>query len=269
MMPQTIPISLRLQCSLAAAITDPSSLVAPDLLGIAPWSPRRVEALRKGPQGRRFEHALAVDLGLVDLASGETLAMGLRTREDVRLALRMSIAPTAEIRTGVRQLAATVFRKTIGRAVRRADRQLLSEFLGEDALLTAARQAETFWPSLAVFDALDTALLARPDEPVRDKEATAEGGREPAWTRPTLAREIETLPALLRHAWGILHACVDGIDKTSGVLLRARFGSALAGLVPAAGPKGSSAEELLSASQRTVIFNLLQRKVPAWSTSID
>lgn len=273
MTPPGVPKSVRLQCSLAAAIADPASLVAPDLQGLPPWGPDRLGPFRDGPQGRFLASALATDLGLHDLSGGDTLAVGLRTREDVRLALQISIAPAADLRTGVRQLAAATFRKTIGNAVRKADRLMLSEFIGEEALLTATRQAETFWPSLSVFDTLDPALLDRPAEPAQpDGEPSARDARAGStpWSRPVLSGEIAALPAILRQTWGILHACVDATDKTSGAMLRARFGAGLADLLPAGGLRGpAAAARSIPAPQCAVIFNLLQRKVPAWSTSID
>ena len=269
MMAPAIPRSLRLQCSLAAAISNPASLVAPDLQGLSPWGPDRLEPFRGGPHGRFLATALATDLGLSQLVAGESLGVGLRTREDVRLALQISIAPFAELRAGVRQLAAATFRKTIGNAVRKADRLMLSEFIGEEALLTATRQAETFWPSLSVFDTLDPGLLARPPEPSQPDGEAAAGDLRP-WSRPVLSREIAALPAILRQTWGILHACVDATDKTSGAILRARFGAGIADLLPAAGLLGPSvAARPVPAPQCAAAFNLLQRKVPAWSTSID
>ncbi|WP_187972897.1 hypothetical protein [Aquibium microcysteis] len=265
MMPPGIPRSVRLQCSLAAAITNPASLVASDLQGLSPWDPDRLKPFRDGPNGDLVARALAADLGLHDLAAGDSLAVGLRTKEDVRLALQIAIAPASELRAGVRQLAAATFRKTIGNAVRKADRMMLSEHVGEEALLTATRQAETFWPSLSVYDTLDPGLLAAPQEP-----AQAHGEAAAAWSRPRLSREIALLPAILRQAWGILHACVDATDKTSGAMLRARFGAGLADLLPAGGLRGpAAAARSIPAPQCAVIFNLLQRKVPAWSTSID
>lgn len=266
-----LPRSIRLQCSLAAAITDPSSLIARDLLGVAPWGPVRLDTLCRGPHGHFIAHSLAIDLGLNDLVAAESLAVGLRTREDVRLALQISIAPAAEIRDGARQLAAAAFRKTIGGAVRKADRLMLSEYLGEDALLTATRQAETFWPSLSVFDTRDPALLGRPQDATEGDDASRQPEAvDAAWSRPRLAREIAGLPLLLRQSWGILHACVDATDKTSGAILRARFGAAITDLLPEGAALGRPvAERPLPPSQCAVIFNLLQRKVPAWSTSID
>ena len=269
MMAPAIPRSVRLQCSLAAAIANPRSLVADDLQGLSPLSPDRLRPFREEPL---FAHALAMDLGLYELVAGESLTVGLRTKEEVRLALQISIAPMAELRTGVRQLAAAAFRKTIGNAVRKSDRLMLSEHLGDEALLTATRQAETFWPSLSVFDSLDPALLARPPEPAQPGGDAAPGaptGASP-WSRPVLSREIGTLPAILRQSWGILHACVDATDKTSGAILRARFGAGLGDLLPAAGLLGTSAAaRSIPASQCAAILNLLQRKVPAWSMSTD
>jgi hypothetical protein len=272
MMPPAIPRSVRLQCSLAAAIANPTSFVAADLQGLSPWSPERLQPFRDGPKGDVFAQALAIDLGLFDLAAGESLAIGLKTREDVRLALLISMAPISELRNGLRQLAAVAFRKTIGNAVRRADRLMLSEHLGEEALLTATRQAETFWPSLSVFDTLDPALLASPQALAQpaDAAAGATPGGGDRWSRPVLSREIEGQPAILRHSWGILHAAVETTDKASGAILRARFGTGLADLLPATGLRGpSGAAKSLPAPQCAAIFNLLQRKVPAWSTSTD
>jgi hypothetical protein len=267
MMPPGIPRSVRLQCSLAAAITNPGSLVAPDLQGLSPWGPDRLAPFRDGAHGQALSRALAADLGLDALVAGEALTVGLRTKEDVRLALQISIAPASELRAGVRQLAAATFRKSIGNAVRKADRMMLSEHVGEEALLTATRQAETFWPSLSVFDTLDPGLLARPQEPAQS-DAEADGGAP--WSRPVLSREIALLPAILRQAWGILHACLDATDGTSGAMLRARFGAGLAELLPTGGLRGpAAAARSIPAPLCAVIFNLLQRKVPAWSTSID
>lgn len=273
MMPPGIPRSVRLQCSLAAAITNPASLVAPDLQGLAPWGPDRIAPFRDGPHGQALARALMADLGLDDLVAGEALTVGLRTREDVRLALQIAIAPASELRTGVRQLAAATFRKTIGNAVRKADRQMLAEHVGEEALLTATRQAETFWPSLSVFDTLEPGLLARPAEPPQpDAEPAAGDARAgaAAWSRPILSREIALLPAILRQTWGILHACLEATDRTSGAMLRARFGAGLAELLPAGGLRGpAAAARTVPAPLCAAVFNLLQRKVPAWSTSID
>jgi hypothetical protein len=123
-----------------------------------------------------------------------------------------------------------------------------------------------------VFDSLDPALLARPPEPSQreDDGARDPQARDARWSRPAISREIARLPAILRHSWGILHACVDATDKTSGAILRARFGTGIADLLPVAGLLGTTVGgRSMPALQCTAIFNLLQRKVPAWSTSID
>lgn len=243
--------SIRLLARLAEVVSKPADYWAADLTGLASMPPEALSSLYHGRSGALFQKALATDLAFSDIDVGENFMVELKTAPDIGLAVRIACAPISEITAALRHMAASIYCKAINGAVRKSDRDAMFDMLGADGLLTAQRQAEVFWPSLAQLASVDARLVAKPIE--ETPEPT-----EKEWKRPATSMAIAGQPRAIQHAYAILLQHVGGVSVTIARLLQARLGRPPEDL----GPKS------LSPQQSREIRDLLERKAPTWSTII-
>lgn len=241
--------SIRLMARLAEVMSRPADYWPEDMTGLASLSPAATADLYRGGRGALFQKSLAMDLKLADIEIGDSFMVELKTVPDVAQAVRITCAPIQEIMVALRHLAASVYCKAVNGAVRKSDRDAMLDMLGFDGLLTAQRQAHVFWPTLAQLATIEARLAASLGEP-----PPSEG----PWQRPATSMIIAGRPLALQHAYAILLAHITAVSATVGRILRARLGA-----VP--GAFGSAA---LSPQQNGEIRDLLERKVPTWSTTI-
>ncbi len=241
--------SIRLIARLASVMARPADSWPSDMTGLASLPPAAAAELYRGQRGAVFQKALAIDLGLADIEIGDSFMVELRTAPDVAQAVRIACAPVPEIMIALRHLAACIYCKAVNGAVRKADREAMLAMLGADGLTTAQRQAEVFWPSLARLATVEARLAATLVEPQPSEEP---------WTRPATSTVILGHPLALQHAYAVLLAHVTRTSATIGRILRARLGA-----VP-----GAFGTPALSPVQDRDIRDLLERKVPTWSTTI-
>lgn len=245
--------SIRLLAGLAEVMSLPARSWPADRTGIAPLSPRDLAAAYGGPMARIFNHALAQDLGLAALPFPDSVVVALKTDPALPAALRIAAAPFGELLPALRHLSAAIHARSVNSAVRKADRLAILDMLGEDAEMTAQRQADVFFPSLRTLAI---------DEPVQTPSAAGEAAMqddETAWSRPAVAGDILSLPPALRRAFDVLCLYVASIHPTLADLMAARFGTAHR-------PAGEALT--LSPVHAIEIRDLLERKVPAWSMPI-
>lgn len=241
--------SIRLMARLAEVMSRPADYWPQEMTGLASLPPNALADLYRGNRGALFQKALAMDLKLADIEIGDKFMVELKTVSDVAQAVRIACAPIPEIMVALRHLAACIYCKAVKSAVRKSDRDAMLDMLGADGLLSAQRQAEVFWPSLAGLAVVETGLAAIPAEP-----PPSDG----PWNRPATSTSIAGKPPALHHAYSILLAHVTAVSATVGRILRARLGA-----VP-----GQFGPQTLSPQQDREIRDLLERKVPAWSTTI-
>jgi hypothetical protein len=245
-----VPQSIQLLARLADVVARPADFWPADMTGLATLPPTTVASLYKGRSGALFQRALAADMKLSEIEIGDNFMVELRTVPDVAGAVRIASAPIEEIMTALRHLAAAIYCKAVNGAVRKADRDAMHDMLGADGLLTAQRQAEVFWPSLAQLASLDARLIGNP---IAEPPST-----DGPWKRPGTSLAIAGKPLALQHAYGILLAYVGAISETVTGILRARLGDVA----------GDFAATPVSARQTQEIRDLLERKAPTWSTTI-
>ena len=241
--------SIRLIARMAEVMSRPADYWPREMTGLASLSPDVAADLYRGGRGALFQKALAMDLKLADIEIGDSFMVELRTVPDVAQAVRIACAPIQEIMLALRHLAASIYCKAVNGAVRKSDRDAMLDMLGADGLLTAQRQAEVFWPSLSGLATVKAGLAAAPVEP------SASDG---PWKRPATSPTIAGKPPAIQHAYAILLAHVSAVSATVGRILRARLGA-----VP-----GDFGRQTLSPQQDREIRDLLERKVPTWSTTI-
>jgi hypothetical protein len=241
--------SIRLIARLAEVMSRPADHWPPEMTGLTTLPPDAVSGLYRGNRGALFQKMLAIDLKLADIEIDDSFLVELRTIPDVAHAVRIACAPIAEIMVALRHLAACIYCKAVNGAVRKSDRDAMLDMLGADGLLTAQRQAEVFWPSLSGLATIKAGLAIAPNE--------AQASEGP-WQRPSTSTAITERPPALQHAYAALLAHVSALSTTVSRILHARLGA-----VPAA-----FGTQTLSPQQDRDIRDLLERKVPAWSTTI-
>ncbi|MDO6966475.1 hypothetical protein [Rhizobium alvei] len=244
-----VPQSIRLIARLAEVMARPAEHWPQEMTGLATMPPDTVSGLYRGSRSALFQKALAIDLKLADIKIDDSFMVDLRTVPDMAHAVRIACAPIAEIMVALRHLAACIYCKAVNGAVRKSDREAMLDMLGVDGLLTAQRQADVFWPSLSGLAAVTTGLATTPAEP-----PTSDG----PWHRPSTSKAITARPPALQHAYAVLLGHVNALSETVSRILQARLGT-----VPA-----SYGPQTLSPQQDRDIRDLLERKVPTWSTTI-
>ena len=236
-----IPQSALVVGRLARLFLDCTSGVAPARCGVGPFAPDRVAAMapaaRSALAGPMSD---ACGLSAVELTCAHLAR--IQTEQDATHAGIIATMPADGVVQLARALAAIVYADLARRLVRKSDRELFHDVIGEPAAVVAIRRTP-FHAALGALAPTATSIadLQRPDPPT-----TAPGGTD--WELPTTSAVIAGEPPILRHCLAIIAAWVAAVEAELSAILRARFGDC-----------GSLPE--LSPAQRTALSGFIARQL--------
>lgn len=182
----------RLAARLATALAAPTRIIPP----AAHLDPGLVQQLGKAPPGiRMLDRALARALGLQGGQLAANFPNRIATEENLRLSVRLVLAPENTAIALLRQLAGAINQMRVRAALLKADRRALESLLGPDVMQAALRPAPAFAPLAALADPALPVLRAAEGEtppPLRSqplfRQATALAGALVAAQEPLLGR---------------------------------------------------------------------------------